>query len=111
MVYKGYRGSIDYSKDDKLLIGKVLGIRDSLSYHGSSVEEVEYAFKEAVDDYLAMCEAENICPKREYTGQLSIRIKPAIHERIAKIAEVTGNKLNTVIAEALSCYAEEHLPQ
>ncbi|MDR1069016.1 MAG: type II toxin-antitoxin system HicB family antitoxin, partial [Clostridiales Family XIII bacterium] len=106
MIYKGYRGSLEYSKDDERLIGKILGIKDSVSYHGMSLGEVQGAFREAVDDYLAMCEAEGIRPKREYTGQISIRIKPSVHERISEIADATGSKLNSVIAEALSGYVD-----
>jgi predicted HicB family RNase H-like nuclease len=110
-MYRGYRGSIEYSKEDGCLVGKVLGIKDSVSHHGASLKEVQDAFEEAVDDYLAMCEAEGIRPKREYTGQLSIRITPAVHERISEIADATGSKLNSVIAEALSGYVERHMPQ
>ena len=35
LEYKGYTGTIEYSKEDKLLFGKVIGVKSLLSYEGS----------------------------------------------------------------------------
>ena len=32
MVYKGYTGSIEFSEEDSILCGKVIGIRSLISY-------------------------------------------------------------------------------
>ena len=37
LTYKGYRASIAYDKDDKIFIGEVFGVSDSLNFHGKSV--------------------------------------------------------------------------
>lgn len=55
-VYKGYIGSADVDAESKMLVGKLLFIRDVVDYKGETVEELETAFCEAVDDYLATCE-------------------------------------------------------
>lgn len=36
MTYRGYRGSLRYSAEDKLYIGEVLGTKDYLCYHGKA---------------------------------------------------------------------------
>ena len=57
LKYKGYTGSVEYSEDDKCLFGKVQGMsKDSITYEGSTVEELTADFEGAVDDYLALCE-------------------------------------------------------
>ena len=58
LEYKGYYGSVEYSSEDVLLYGKVLGINSLISYEGESVAELQQDFEGAVDDYLEMC-AEN----------------------------------------------------
>lgn len=55
MEYKGYRGTISYCSEDRILYGKVLGTKDSISYEGESVSELESDFHAAVDDYLEVC--------------------------------------------------------
>lgn len=52
LKYKGYYGSVEYSSEDALLYGKVLGINSLISYEGESVAELQQDFEWAVDDYL-----------------------------------------------------------
>ena len=40
LKYKGYYGSVEYSSEDVLLYGKVLGINSLISYEGESVAEM-----------------------------------------------------------------------
>ena len=51
LKYKGYTGSVEYSEDDKCLFGKVQGMsKDSITYEGSTVEELTADFEGAIDD-------------------------------------------------------------
>ena len=63
LEYKGYTGSIEYSKEDDLLYGKVLGIQGLISYEGKTGKELEVDFKEAIDSYLTDCKKEGISPE------------------------------------------------
>lgn len=56
MKYKGYAARVEFDADDRIFVGHLAGIRDIVGFHGSSVEELENAFHEAVDDYLAALE-------------------------------------------------------
>lgn len=51
--YKGYVGSVEFSEEDDIFYGKVLGIRSLISYEGESVTELLADFHDAVDDYLS----------------------------------------------------------
>ena len=62
MQYKGYVGSVEFSENDAVLYGKVQGIRSLISYEGTTVQELLDDFHGAVDDYLALCEAEGTDP-------------------------------------------------
>ena len=58
LKHKGCTGSVEYSEEDKCLFGKVQGMaKDSITYEGSTVEELTEDFEGAIDDYLAVtCE-------------------------------------------------------
>ena len=58
LEYKGYLGSVEYSEEDGVLHGRVEFIRDLVSHEGKDAKGIKAAFQEAVDDYLALCEAE-----------------------------------------------------
>jgi predicted HicB family RNase H-like nuclease len=54
MEYRGYRGAVRYSAEDRLMHGRILGMDDVVNFEGVDVDELEQAFHEAVDDYLAL---------------------------------------------------------
>ena len=60
MFYKGYSARIEFDDVDRIFVGHVTGIRDVVGFHGSSVDELEAAFHEAVNDYLAHCAAAQV---------------------------------------------------
>jgi len=53
MNYKGYGARIEFDAEDRCFVGHLAGIRDIVGFHGSSVDELEAAFHEAVDAYLS----------------------------------------------------------
>ena len=101
MEYKGYRGVVRYSAEDRLLHGRILGIDDVVNFEGANVEELEKAFHEAVDGYLALCEKLGRAPDREYSGGIPLRIDSALHRRVAVAADSEAKSVNSWIADAL----------
>ena len=101
MKYRGYVGSVDFSEEDNLLFGKVLGIRSLILYEGITCKEVVQGFHEAVDGYLLTCEQEGIAPEVPYKGSFNVRIAPGLHERLARYAISAGRGPNSCGQEAL----------
>jgi predicted HicB family RNase H-like nuclease len=56
MKYKNYIARIEYDDADRIFVGHLAGIKDIVGFHGSTVDELESAFHEAVENYLAICE-------------------------------------------------------
>ncbi len=106
--YKGYRGAIRYSAEDRLLHGRILGIEDVVNFEGDDVEKLEKAFHEAVDDYLALCEKLGRSPDREYSGRIPLRIDSALHRSVAIAADAEAKSVNSWIADALAAAATPH---
>lgn len=101
LKYKGFIGSVAFSEKDNLFFGKIEGIDGLVNFEGESVNELTGAFHEAVDDYLAFCEAEGIAPHKSYTGTLNVRLTPEIHSRMAFLAKQAGISINSFIRTAV----------
>ncbi|MGE0930838.1 type II toxin-antitoxin system HicB family antitoxin [Peijinzhouia sedimentorum] len=101
LEYKGYTGSIEYSPEDSLLYGKVLGIRGLISYEGETGKLLEQDFKEAVDSYLAKCKAEGKSPEKPFKGSFNVRIPASLHQLAALLAMEDKVSLNNFVAEAI----------
>ncbi len=106
LQHRGYDGSVLFSAEDRCLHGRVLGIRDMISFGGASLEELEKNFCNAVDEYLSFCEATGKTPNKPFKGSFNVRIPQELHSRAAQFAEEHDRKLNAVIKDALQEYLE-----
>jgi predicted HicB family RNase H-like nuclease len=102
--HNGYDGSVEYSAEDRILHGSLLGIRDMVTYEGSDVDSLEANFKAAIEEYLAFCEAEGKTPDRPFKGSFNVRVGADLHKRAALFAEEHHQKLNHVVSQALETF-------
>jgi predicted HicB family RNase H-like nuclease len=103
LEYRGYLGTVE--ADDGSFVGRVSGLRDVVTFEGGSFEEVEQAFRESVDDYLAFCQERGEEPDRPFSGKIPLRVDPALHRRAAARAEAEGVSLNQWIARRIEAAA------
>ena len=108
MTYKGYTARIEFDGDDRIFFGRLAGIRDIITFHGETVDELEAAFKEAVDDYLETCVKLGEEPNKPYSGKLTLRIPPSVHAAIATAAETSVKSLNKWVSEILKQATHTH---
>ena len=101
MEYKGYVGSVEFSEEDALFYGKVLGIRALISYEGTNAAELVADFHGAVDDYLELCAQSGTEPEKAYKGSFNVRISPELHKQ-AVIAAMSHNmSLNSFVETSI----------
>lgn len=101
MKYKGYHGHVVYDEEAKLFHGEVVGLKDVITFQGTSVDELEQAFKDSVDDYLAFCKKLNRAPEKPFSGKLVLRLPPEVHQQAATKAKSSSLSLNTWIWQAI----------
>ena len=103
LEYKGYYGSIEYSKGDNCLFGKVIGLNkeNCITYEGASAEDLFNDFKAGIEHYLDFCQRKGIKPEKSYNGVLNIRIPSETHSRIATYAEIHGTSINSFIRDSI----------
>lgn len=102
MQYKGYAARVEYDAQDRVFVGHASGLRDIVGFHGSSVEELEAAFHEAIDNYLEACKALGQSPDKPFSGRLMFRVDPQVHADVSAAAQVSGVSLNQWAEKALS---------
>lgn len=94
MTYKGYTACIEFDDRDNILVGRLLGIHDLISFHADNVAELHAAFEEAVDDYLETCEKIGKSPEKPSSGKLMLRVPPEVHSAALIAAQSSGVSLN-----------------
>lgn len=101
MEYKGYIGKVEFDDEAAIFHGEVINTRDVITFQGESVTELQEAFHESVDDYLAFCKGRNETPDKPFSGQFVTRIPPELHRQVNVAAALAGKSLNAWVAEQL----------
>ena len=101
MEYKGYLGTVEYDAQAKIIHGDVINTKDVITFQGTTVKEIEKAFKDSVDDYIAWCAEEGVEPEKPYSGKFNVRLSPELHRKIAILAKKRRVSLNSFVEKAL----------
>src|SRR4051812_12427447 len=102
LEYKGYRGRVEFDDEAGIFSGEVLGLRDVVTFHGTSVDELEKAFRDSIDDYLEFCKARGEEPDRPFSGKFVVRLSPELHRDVALESQKEGKSLNQWVVEKLA---------
>jgi len=106
LSYKGYYGSVEYSSEDNIFHGKIIGINDRITYEGNSVHTLQKDFITAVEDYLEICTKLGKEPEKTYKGSFNVRIEPELHRQLAVYSISHRKTLNSAVEEAIRSYLQ-----
>jgi len=101
MEYKGYIGKVEIDEDAGVLHGEVINVRDVITFEGASVEEVQKAFRDSVDDYLDFCAERNEAPEKPFSGKFVIRLPAELHRKAYIQAKLADKSLNSWVTDVL----------
>ena len=110
IAYKGYVGRMEVDEEAKVIHGRVLGLRDVITFRGGTVEEAERAFRDSIDDYLDFCKERNEPPERPHSGNFQVRLGADLHRRLTMAAEASGVSLNELVRRIAGAFVQQALP-
>jgi predicted HicB family RNase H-like nuclease len=101
MEYKGYVASVCYESDAHCFHGIVVNISDTVHFEGTSVDELEKAFRDSVDEYIDFCHRQGEEPEQPEAAEFRLHLDPTLRREAALAAALEGEKLDTFIANSL----------
>ena len=102
MEYKGFIGNVEFDPDARLFHGEVINTKDVITFQGKSVDEIEKAFRESIEDYLDWCKSEGSEPEKPYSGKFNLRLSPELHREAAITAKKLHMSLNSFVEKAIT---------
>ena len=101
MTHSGYTARVEFDERDNIFVGRVLGIRTMISFHGETVAELRHEFESAIEDFLRDCSDKGLKPEKPASGKLLLRIPPEVHGAALVAAQAAGKSLNQWATELL----------
>ena len=107
MEYKGYFGKVEIDEEAGILHGEVINIRDVVTFEGQTVEALQQAFRDSVEDYLAFCAQRGEPPEKPFSGRFVIRLAPDLHRQAYIHAKLANKSLNQWVTEVIGTAVAE----
>jgi predicted HicB family RNase H-like nuclease len=109
LTYKGYTGCLEIDEIAGIVLSRILGIQDVVTFKGETVAEAKQAFQASVDDYLAFCQEQELeqAPDRSFSGKLPFRTTPEHHRKVHITATKAGQSINAWMDQVLTQAADE----
>ena len=101
MNHRGYTARIEFDERDNIFVGRVLGLRTMISFHGETVKELRKQFAAAIDEFLRDCEQQGVRPEKPASGRILLRIPPEVHGAALVAAQAAGKSLNQWATEVI----------
>jgi predicted HicB family RNase H-like nuclease len=101
MNHKAYTARIEFDERDNIFVGRVLGLRAMISFHGETVAELRVAFETAIEEFLRDCKEQGLRPEKPASGKLMLRVPPEVHGAALVAAQAAGKSLNQWATDVL----------
>lgn len=102
LKHKGYTGYVIYDDEARIFHGEVVGLKAVITFQGTTVDEIEQAFKDSVDDYLDWCKERNKEPEKAFSGKFNLRMPPDVYVKLAAQAAQERMSMNSYILKKLN---------
>ena len=97
MTYKGYEATVKFDEDANVFHGEVLNTRDVITFQGTSVKELQQAFKDSVDDYLEFCTEKGKEPDKPFSGVFVVRLSSELHRELYIQSQKENTSINSLV--------------
>ncbi len=101
LKYKGYAAIVEYDDAAGILHGEVANTRDVITFQADNTADLETAFRDSVDDYLAFCAERGEEPEKPLSGQFLVRGTAELHRRVNIAAASSGMSVNAWVTQTL----------
>ncbi|MDR0908264.1 MAG: type II toxin-antitoxin system HicB family antitoxin [Spirochaetaceae bacterium] len=99
--YRGYIGNVEFSEEDQVLHGKVIGIKPFISFEGDTVTALTEDFHNSVNEYIAFCKKNGKRPEKPHANILKLKIQPDIYYKVSNYAHNKGISVSAFVEDTI----------
>ncbi len=101
MTINGYQAVISFDPDIQMFRGAFVGLNGGADFYAKDVDGLRREGEISLRVFLEACAADGVDPRKHFSGKLSLRLDPELHEAAALAAAAHGLSLNQWAAEAI----------
>lgn len=106
MKFGEYEAVISFDPDISMFRGEFVGLNGGADFYADSIAELRKEGEVSLKVFLDLAKEKNIEPKKRFSGQFVLRLKPEVHKKYALLAKSKNMSLNQVLASTLESAVE-----
>ncbi|MCL2494690.1 MAG: hypothetical protein FWE98_03425 [Oscillospiraceae bacterium] len=99
LQYKGLSGSVEFSREDNVFFGEILGIQGLVLYEGDTIDELVQGFHEMAEEYIDYCQRNNSPLPVQDTTNLPVKLE--LYRELTETARQKNMSFESCLAESL----------
>ena len=101
MKFGEYEAVISFDPDIAMFRGEFLGLNGGADFYADSIARLRKEGEISLRTFLDFAKEKNIEPRKRFSGQFVLRLKPEVHKKYALLAKAKNMSLNQVLATTL----------
>ncbi|HEX6280355.1 MAG TPA: type II toxin-antitoxin system HicB family antitoxin [Pyrinomonadaceae bacterium] len=106
MKFGEYEAVISFDPDISMFRGEFIGLNGGADFYADSIAKLRKEGEISLKVFLDFAKEKNIEPKKRFSGQFVLRLKPEVHKKYALLAKSKNLSLNQVLASTLETAVE-----
>ncbi len=101
MTINGYQAIISFDPDLQMFRGEFVGLNGGADFYGKDVDGLRHEGEISLRVFLEACAEDGVDPRKHFSGKVSLRVDPGLHEAATIAAAARGQSLNQWAADAI----------
>lgn len=101
MKFGEYEAVISFDPDIAMFRGEFVGLNGGADFYADSIAKLRKEGEISLRVFLDFAKEKKIEPRKRFSGQFVLRLKPEVHKKYALLAKSKNMSLNQVLASTL----------
>ncbi len=101
MNFGDYEAVISFDPEIAMFRGEFVGLNGGADFYADSIKKLRKEGETSLRLFLEFAEEKKIEPRKRFSGQFVLRLRPEVHKKFAMMAKANNTSLNQLLSQTL----------
>ena len=101
MKFGEYEAVISFDPEIEFFRGEFIGLNGGADFYADNIKKLRKEGQISLRVFLDYAKKKGISPKKNFSGQFVLRLKPQVHKKYSSLAKAKNLSLNQVVSQTL----------
>lgn len=101
MKFGEYEAVISFDPEISMFRGEFIGLNGGADFYADSIRKLRKEGETSLRLFLEFAKEKKVEPKKRFSGQFVLRLRPEVHKKYALMAKANNMSLNQILSQTL----------